>query len=135
MRSRSRSRRARPSSKRWRTATVSSAPRISSFRSWRSTAACRWFANKAWWEEDRNRARRVTAAIYNVHRWANAHQPETFAILVREGKLGGDKLQGMVRTTYATTLTPAMLQTVFDFATQAKIFDRHLEAGDYLPRP
>ena len=40
----------------------------------------------------------------------------------------------MVRTTYATSLTAPMLQPVLDFATQAKMFDRHLEATDYLPK-
>jgi hypothetical protein len=39
-----------------------------------------WFASRSWIEADRERARRVVAAIYESNRWANAHRPETLAI-------------------------------------------------------
>jgi NitT/TauT family transport system substrate-binding protein len=93
-----------------------------------------WYANKAWVEADRPRARKAVDAIYETARWANSHHAETFAILVRDGKLDGDKLKGMARTTFATSLTPAMVQPVLTAGAQLKIFDRQLDAGSVITK-
>jgi NitT/TauT family transport system substrate-binding protein len=88
-----------------------------------------WYASKPWFEADPARARRAVGAIYDTARWANAHRDETFAILVRDGKLDPDKARGMQRTTYATSLTPALVQPVIDIATQNKMFSKAVDAG------
>jgi NitT/TauT family transport system substrate-binding protein len=93
-----------------------------------------WYANKTWMEADRERAKRVIAAIYETNRWANTHHTETFAILVRDGKLDGEKLRGMIRSVFATTLTPALIQPVLTTATNAKIFDRPIDANNVISR-
>jgi NitT/TauT family transport system substrate-binding protein len=93
-----------------------------------------WYANKAWIEADRERGRKVVAAIYDAARWANTHRNETFAVLVREGKYDPDKLKGMARVTYATSLTPALVQPVLTTATNVKIFDHHIDAGSLITR-
>lgn len=88
-----------------------------------------WYASKPWMEADRERARRIVGAIYDTARWAHAHQAETCGILVRDGKLDGDKMKGMIRTTYATALPTAYVQPVLNVATAAKIFDRPVDAN------
>jgi NitT/TauT family transport system substrate-binding protein len=88
-----------------------------------------WYASKTWFEADPARARAVVAAIYDTARWANAHRDDTFAILVRDGKLDAVKAKGMQRTTYATTLTPALIQPVITIATQNKLFAKPVDAA------
>jgi ABC-type nitrate/sulfonate/bicarbonate transport system substrate-binding protein len=88
-----------------------------------------WYANKPWFEGDPARSRRVVGAIYDTARWANTHRDGTFAILVRDGKLDADKARGMQRTTYATSLTPALVQPIIDIATQNKMFAKPVDAG------
>ena len=94
-----------------------------------------WYANKSWIESDRDRARRALAAIYDTARWANTHRADTFEILVREGKYdNADKLRGMARVTFATALTPAMVQPVLNTATAAKVFDHQLDANALIAK-
>ena len=93
-----------------------------------------WYASKAWVEADRDRARRAVAAIYETARWANTHRAETFGILVRDAHYDADKLSGMSRITYATTLTPALVQPVLTIATQYKIFDHAIDANALIAK-
>jgi NitT/TauT family transport system substrate-binding protein len=94
-----------------------------------------WYASKPWFEADPVRARAVLAAIYDTARWANAHRDDTFAILVRDGKLDADKARGMLRTTYATSLTPALIQPVITIATQNKMFAKPVDAATIISAP
>jgi len=93
-----------------------------------------WYASKPWFDEDPARARRAVGAIYDTARWANSHRDETFAILVRDGHLDGDRARGMMRTTYATTLTPGLVQPVIDIATINKIFTKQVDAGTLITK-
>jgi len=93
-----------------------------------------WYASKPWIEADTARARRLVQAIYDTARWANAHRDETFAILVRDGHLDASKVHGMLRSPYATTLTPEMVQPVLDIAFEAKIFDHHIDAAGIITK-
>jgi NitT/TauT family transport system substrate-binding protein len=93
-----------------------------------------WFASRAWVDADRDRARRVVAAIYETARWCNAHRDETFAILVREARYDAEKLRGMIRVPYATALNPALVQPVLNIATQNKIFDHPIDASAIITK-
>jgi NitT/TauT family transport system substrate-binding protein len=93
-----------------------------------------WYASRTWVEANRPRARKLVAAIYDTARWANSHHAETLQVLIREGKLDGDKIRGMQRVTFATSLTPAMIQPVLNAATTAKIFDKPLDANALITR-
>lgn len=93
-----------------------------------------WYASRAWIDADRKRARRAVNAIYETARWANSHRADTFAILVRETKMDGDRVAGMVRVPFATTLTAQLVQPVLNVATQGKIFDRALDANALITR-
>jgi hypothetical protein len=85
-------------------------------------------------EADRERARKLVGAMYETNRWANAHRSETFSVLVRDGKLDGDKLKGMIRSVFATSLTPELVQPVFNVATASKIFDGPVDADKIITR-
>jgi NitT/TauT family transport system substrate-binding protein len=94
-----------------------------------------WYGSKAWIEADPARARRALNAIYETGRWCNSHHDETFAILVRDAHFDGDKLKGMLRTTFATgPLTPAQVQPVLNVGYQVKIFDRQLDANTLIAK-
>ena len=93
-----------------------------------------WYASRTWIEQDRERARRVVRAIYDTARWANSHHAETFAILVRDAHFDPDKLHGMIRTTFATSLTPPAVQPVLNIATQYKIFDHPIDAESLIAK-
>jgi NitT/TauT family transport system substrate-binding protein len=93
-----------------------------------------WYASKPWLEADRGRARRAVAAIYDTARWANSHHAETFAILVRDAHFDAEKIAGMTRCVYATTLTPALVQPVLNVAAQYKIFDHLIDANTLIAK-
>lgn len=87
-----------------------------------------WYASKSWVEADPARAKRAVDAIYETARWANGHRDATFEILVRDGKLDANKARGMLRTVYATSLTPDQVQPALDVAMQNKMFTRSVDA-------
>lgn len=93
-----------------------------------------WFAARPWVEADRERARRVVAAIYETNRWANAHRPETLAIFANTIKQSVEALRGIVRTQYATALVPAQIQPVLNAGEKFKLIDRLVDANSLLPR-
>jgi ABC-type nitrate/sulfonate/bicarbonate transport system substrate-binding protein len=94
-----------------------------------------WYGSKAYIEADRDRARRIMNAIFETARWCNTHRDETFQVLVRDAHFDGEKLKGMIRTTFATQpLTPAMVQPVLNIAAQTKIFDRQIDASTLIAK-
>jgi ABC-type nitrate/sulfonate/bicarbonate transport system substrate-binding protein len=94
-----------------------------------------WYANKSWFEADPARSRRIVQAIYDTARWANSHRDDTFNILVRDGKLDADQARGMFRTTYATTLTPDLIQPVLTIGTNNKMFQKPVDAPSLITKP
>ena len=93
-----------------------------------------WYAAKSWVNEDPARARRAVQAIYDTARWANTHRDQTFAILVQDGKLDPNAARGMLRTTYATSLTPDLVQPILDIALQNKIFPHPVDAASIIAK-
>jgi NitT/TauT family transport system substrate-binding protein len=91
-----------------------------------------WYASKAWIEADRARAHNVVDAIYQTARWANSHQNETFDILVQSGKLDASKIQGMKRVTFATSLSPDLVQPVITIAENLKMFAKPVTAESLI---
>lgn len=94
-----------------------------------------WYGFKPWFEADHERAQRVLDAIYETSRWCNAHRDDTFAIMVRDAHFDGDRLKGMVRSTYLETpIVPAIIQPVLNLAYQTKIFDHPVDAGTLIAK-
>lgn len=94
-----------------------------------------WYANKPWFEEDAARARAVVSAIYDTARWCNTHRDATFDILVRDGHLDPQKAKGMERTTFATSLTPALIQPVLTIAERNNMFKKPAVATALITTP
>jgi len=88
-----------------------------------------WQGNRAWVEADLQRAKRMVAAIYETARWSNSHQPETLNMLIRDAKLDPDRVKGMIRTPWATSLSPALIQPVLNFAAKYKVIDKQFDAS------
>jgi ABC-type nitrate/sulfonate/bicarbonate transport system substrate-binding protein len=93
-----------------------------------------WYASKAWIDQDRDRAKRAVAAIYDTARWANAHRDETFAMFVKSRKLDPDKIQGMARVTFATSLTPDLISPVLDVANEQNVFSKPVDAESLIAK-
>ena len=91
-----------------------------------------WFAARSWIDADRERARRVVAAIYESNRWANAHRAETLAIFANMVKQSPEALRGLVRTRYATALVPGQIQPELDVAAKFKLIDRPVDATSLI---
>jgi ABC-type nitrate/sulfonate/bicarbonate transport system substrate-binding protein len=87
-----------------------------------------WYASKPWIDQDPSRAKRAVDAIYATAAWANSHQNETFKILVDTGKLDADKARGMLRSTFATALTPELIEPILDVAQENKLFQKRVQA-------
>jgi NitT/TauT family transport system substrate-binding protein len=94
-----------------------------------------WYASQSWFQADPVRAKNALQAIYDTARWANDHRDDTFTILVRDGHLDADRSKGMRRTTYATTLTPALIQPVITIATDNKMFTKPVDANTIITAP
>jgi NitT/TauT family transport system substrate-binding protein len=58
--------------------------------------------------------KRLVASIYKVAAWANAHHPESGAILVKYSKIDPGVVSEMTRTIYSTTFEPKLLQPLID---------------------
>jgi NitT/TauT family transport system substrate-binding protein len=91
-----------------------------------------WYAAKSWFEADPARSRRIVQAIYDTARWANSHRDDTFGILVRDGKLDADQARGMQRTSYATALTPDLIQPVLTIGTNNKMFQKPVDPASLI---
>jgi NitT/TauT family transport system substrate-binding protein len=90
-----------------------------------------WVASKAWVEANPETARRFVAAMRETARWANAHHAQTAAILARALKLPPAVVAAMSRTTYAESLTPAIVQPPLDAAARYGII-KPMRAEDLL---
>jgi NitT/TauT family transport system substrate-binding protein len=93
-----------------------------------------YYAPKSWIDADRDRARHTVAAIYEGARWANTHRAETMTVLVREGKFDPEKIKNIIRTTFATELTPPLVQPMLDLAADYKVIDKHYDASSIIAK-
>jgi NitT/TauT family transport system substrate-binding protein len=73
-----------------------------------------WFASDAWIAANPDVAARFVRAMIATAVWANAHHAESAQILVRAAKLDPDIAAKMTRSTYGTSLDPALMQPVLD---------------------
>lgn len=93
-----------------------------------------YFTTDTWARAHPDLVRKFAAVMAQTARWANTHHAETFAILVRDAHYDADKLTGMTRIQYATTLTPALVQPVLNVAAQYKIFDHLIDANTLIAK-
>lgn len=75
-----------------------------------------WIANESWLAAHADTALRFGVAIRKAANWANAHQKESAAILLKYTKLDPSIVEHMHRVIYATNLEPRLLQPPIDTA-------------------
>jgi NitT/TauT family transport system substrate-binding protein len=92
-----------------------------------------WFSTRAWFDQDKRRAKAVIDAIYETARWANAHRPETAVIIARQSAYDPAKVAGMIRCDYATSLDLGQLQPMFTSGFNEKLIPA-TDAGALVPK-
>jgi NitT/TauT family transport system substrate-binding protein len=90
-----------------------------------------WFAARSWIDADRERAKRVVAAIYDTARWSNAHRAETLVLYANNGKMDVEQIRGMARTTFATAIVRAQVQAVIDLAVKYKLIEKPVDTAAF----
>jgi NitT/TauT family transport system substrate-binding protein len=91
-----------------------------------------WLATDAWLAAHPDAAARFAGAIAKAAVWANAHEKESAAILVKNSKLDPAVADSMARAVYGTTLEPALLQPVVDAAVKYGIIDKPIPVSDLI---
>jgi NitT/TauT family transport system substrate-binding protein len=93
-----------------------------------------WFASDAWLNAHPDLAAKFATAMRQAAVWANAHQKESAAILVRNSKLSAETANTMARATYGLALDPALIQPVIDDAVHYGILSKPLSASELIWR-
>ncbi|HEY5349497.1 MAG TPA: ABC transporter substrate-binding protein [Candidatus Lustribacter sp.] len=89
-----------------------------------------WFASDAWLQAHPDVAARFVRAMLRTAAWANAHHAESAQILVRSAKLDPSIAAKMTRSTYGTSLAPALMQPVLDMFLHFGILSKPMSAAD-----
>jgi ABC-type nitrate/sulfonate/bicarbonate transport system substrate-binding protein len=91
-----------------------------------------WFTTADWLKANTAVAKRFVAAIYETARWANANHAATGAILLKYAKIEPAVVAKMTRTTFATSLTPDLLDSTLDWAARVKFTDRRVMPSEMI---
>lgn len=95
---------------------------------------CQWIATRDWLAKNAAAARRLVGVIYETARWANAHHDESLPILAKYNKLDVDKVRGMARAAYATTLDSGLIQPVIDVGVRYKTIEKPIDATSIIAK-
>lgn len=78
-----------------------------------------WYAKADWLNANRDTARRFVDVMLQTAKWANAHHPESAAILAKYVGMTADAIQSSPRAVYGEKpIQPAMIQPVLDFSSK-----------------
>jgi NitT/TauT family transport system substrate-binding protein len=91
-----------------------------------------WYGKRDWLMAPGGNGRKVQQAIYAAAAWANAHQDESGAILVKRLKLDPDRVKTMTRATFATSLDPKLMQPVLDIALKYNLLEHAVDAATLI---
>lgn len=89
-----------------------------------------WFASDAWLQSHPDVAARFVRAMLHVAAWANEHHADSAQILVRSAKLDPGIAAKMTRSTYGTSLAPALMQPVLDMFLHFGVLSKAMSADD-----
>jgi NitT/TauT family transport system substrate-binding protein len=93
-----------------------------------------WFTTRDWLTANAATARKLTTAIYDAARWADAHPDLSAPILTKYSKLDPDRVKSMTRVTMSTALDPALLQPVLDAAAAYSLIPAPVDAGRLITK-
>ncbi len=88
-----------------------------------------WFTTRDWLAKNPDTARRLVKVVYDTARWGNAHPDQSLPILAKYLKLDPENLHGMIRAKYATSLDPALVQTVIDAGVKYGVIPQPVDAS------
>ena len=91
-----------------------------------------WLATDSWLAAHADAASRFASAIAKAAEWANAHEKESGAILVKNSKLDPATADTMARAVYGTRLEPALLTPVIEAALKYGVIDKTIPAADLI---
>ena len=91
-----------------------------------------WLATDSWLATHADAATRFASAIAKAATWANGHEKESAAILVKNSKLDPAIADTMARAIYGTRVDPALLQPVIDAALKYGVIDKTVAATDLI---
>lgn len=91
-----------------------------------------WFTTRDWIKNNPEASTRLTKAIYDVARWANANQNETAPILSQITHVDVGVIRAMNRATFATSLDQRLMQPVLDIAAKYKVLERRMNAAEII---
>jgi NitT/TauT family transport system substrate-binding protein len=91
-----------------------------------------WFSRGDWLAANPDLVKKLTAAIYDGARWANANHEQSGAILAKYAKLEPDRIKSMTRVQMATVLDAKYMQPVLDGALAYKLISKPTSAADLM---
>jgi NitT/TauT family transport system substrate-binding protein len=94
-----------------------------------------WFAKKDWLDANADTVRKLSAALYDAGRWANAHHDESTALVSRISKIEPDKVRSMARALYPLSLEAKLVQPVLDVGQRWGIVAQPVQADAIIWHP
>lgn len=93
---------------------------------------CSFFTSKDWLAKYPEMGKRLTQTLYEAGRWANENRDASAAVLAKYAKLDLNRLEGMARATFTTSLDTRLMQPVLDIAANYKALDKPVNAADLI---
>jgi NitT/TauT family transport system substrate-binding protein len=93
-----------------------------------------WIARNDWIKANPELARRFADAIYETGKWANGHPNESAAILAKYAKGDAAVFRTMRRATYASSLTPQLIQPPLDAGLRTGLLPSAVTASDLIAK-
>jgi NitT/TauT family transport system substrate-binding protein len=94
-----------------------------------------WITTRSWLANNAAGAKRITAAIYDTARWANAHHDASLPILVKYLKVDPELMRGIRRVDFSTVLGPTLMQPAIDVGVKYKLIPKPLDAATVIANP
>ena len=91
-----------------------------------------WYARRSYLDKNAAAAKRFVDTMYETARWANAHRADSAPMLAKWSKIDVQRIRGMARVQYATSLHPKLAQPLLDFATKYKLLEKPVAATDLI---
>lgn len=91
-----------------------------------------WFTTPDYAKKNPDVVKRFVTTIYASAKWANAHHPESAAILSKYSRVPLATTLTMTRAIYSEALDPRLIQPSVDVAFRYKLLDRAVSASEIM---
>jgi NitT/TauT family transport system substrate-binding protein len=93
-----------------------------------------YYARRDWLEANGDLARRLAAALYDTAQWTRTHPAASLQVLIKYSKVDPDRIAGIRRAAYATSLDPALLRPVIDIGLKYKAIASAVAPSDMIAK-